>query len=313
MKRLLIIGIFLSLLFSCHRQEVTDNNKNFSSITKMEKVEKEYAILGADDCIYICNNLQLENLYTDKYYKKINSFENFFDKINHQEITPDFTTDMNFTYYNEKVPLNVQIKNIYLKYGKNGLLRKYFQGKESDEYVFNTTDQEIIFNVVFYLSKHGYKYCFDDLSGKHYLKKQLKGKDNSEPITLVGHSHGGNVSIEAINMMTEMDEFKERQINLLTINTPVREDYQLSKEAQQRVNHVNVYDPKDPVQIRGGNDFIVLPDHPSKTKFTGEYGKAGRTFKDAKNIEVDNPQGWIGDYHNSHNRIQDWITKTSEK
>lgn len=40
-----------------------------------------------------------------------------------------------------------------------------------------------------------------------------------------------------------------------------------------------------------------------------KYGKAGRTFKNAKNIKVDNPQGIFGDWHNSHNRAEDWIDK----
>ena len=47
--------------------------------------------------------------------------------------------------------------------------------------------------------------------------------DQSEPITLVGHSHGGNVCIEAINKMLNMKEFDNIKINLLTINTPVRQ------------------------------------------------------------------------------------------
>lgn len=50
---------------------------------------------------------------------------------------------------------------------------------------------------------------------------------DNEPITIFGHSHGGNVGIEAINQMVNMPEFEERDINLLTINTPVRDDYQL--------------------------------------------------------------------------------------
>ena len=37
-----------------------------------------------------------------------------------------------------------------------------------------------------------------------------------------------------------MHEFDDVQINLLTINTPVRNDYQLSKNALQRVTHINV-------------------------------------------------------------------------
>ncbi|MDR2122354.1 MAG: hypothetical protein LBP34_04430 [Flavobacteriaceae bacterium] len=139
-------------------------------------------------------------------------------------------------------------------------------------------------------------------------------------ITLVGHSHDGNVSIEALNMMAEMKEFDNVQLNLLTINTPVREDYQLSEKATRRVNHVNVHDSKDPVQSNGGNSFVVLPDLPrtpdfmdENTKGTGEYGSAGRTFKNANNIQVDNPQGIFGDFHNSHNRVNDWIKKTEEK
>ena len=156
------------------------------------------------------------------------------------------------------------------------------------------------------------------------VRGQLKKYGNSEPVTLVGHSHGGNVCIEAINMMMKMDEFKDVKFNLLTINTPVRNDYQLSAEALKRVSHVNVYDPKDPVQSNGGNSSIILPDNKSNTKFTGESGSAGRTFNNATNIEVDRPQGFIngwsidggidwGDYHNSHNRVDEWINKTTQK
>ncbi len=157
------------------------------------------------------------------------------------------------------------------------------------------------------------------------VRTQLAEKGKSEPVTLVGHSHGGNVSIEALNMMVKMDEFKDVKFNLLTINTPVRKDYQLSEEAQKRVNHVNVYDAKDPVQSNGGNSCVVLPDNQSATFGTGEFGSADRTFSSAKdNIPVDNPQGifdgWSiwggvkrGDIHNSHNRVDDWIEKTIKK
>ena len=160
-----------------------------------------------------------------------------------------------------------------------------------------------------------------------HVRSELNNFDSSEPITLVGHSHGGNVCIEAINTMIGMNDFKDRTFNLLTINTPVRDDYQLSQNAQKKVNHVNVYDEKDPVQANGGKTTVG--------RFSVEIGKAGRTFKNARNIKVDNPQGVInyrranntnqipgmtycnpieiesvGDYHNSHNRVQDWIKYT---
>ena len=162
-----------------------------------------------------------------------------------------------------------------------------------------------------------------------YLQKQMLFLElkPGEPITLIAHSHGGNVCIEAINEIVEKDLFPGIKINLLTINTPVRSDYQLSEKAQKRVNHVNVYNPKDPVQALGGFTRGV------------EVGLAGRTFKNAKNIEVDNPKGVFGfqwvqgydsnthsatsypiikingseDFHNSHNQVNTWINKTKKE
>jgi hypothetical protein len=66
------------------------------------------------------------------------------------------------------------------------------------------------------------------------------------------------------------------------------------------------------IQIRGGNSSRLVPDRPSAIKFTGEYGSSERIFKQATNISVDNPQGLLGDFHNSHNRIGDWINQLSE-
>ena len=151
------------------------------------------------------------------------------------------------------------------------------------------------------------------------IKNAIVSMDANESITLVGHSHGGNVSIEAINIMAGMKEFKGRNFNLLTINTPVRDDHQLSEDAAKRVTHINVYDPKDPVQERGGNSFRIFPDYKSKAEFTGEFGKAGRTYPSDKvkqNIEVSNPQGFSifsGEWHNSHNRVDDWFNKIKRR
>ena len=181
-------------------------------------------------------------------------------------------------------------------------------------------------------SKHDYDFSW---SGGNYAKDRTAAtlklishirkyrKDHSltssEPITLVGHSHGGNVAIETANLMVNMAEFDGIKINLLTINTPVRYDYQLNNTALKRVDHINVYDPKDPIQVNGGNASIKMRKFgPSLLDGIGEFGPAGRTFKNATNIEVNNPQGliqfnWfktkIGDFHNSHNRTQDWIYK----
>ena len=120
--------------------------------------------------------------------------------------------------------------------------------------------------------------------------------DASEPITVVGHSHGGNVAILAINQMIESGEFEGVQINLLTLNTPVRTDCQLSDKAKQSgVSHVNVYNDKDPVQYIG-----------SLSKGTGEKGKILRTFEGATNIQ-DTRTGGIFKRHQSNNNYENWV------
>lgn len=157
-----------------------------------------------------------------------------------------------------------------------------------------------------------------------HVRTQMKSKDFNGEITLVGHSHGGNVSIEAMNMMVGMKEFDDVKFNLLTINTPVRDDYQLSEKASERVSHVNVYDSMDPVQSNGGDSFwnklFGVYSKGTRTghrigqeKGSGELGEAGRTFDNAQNISVDKPQNSLGDFHNSHNRVDTWIDKTKTK
>lgn len=156
---------------------------------------------------------------------------------------------------------------------------------------------------------NGYNIANDrTLAAKKVVREILRtmSSDINEPITLVGHSHGGNVNIEAINMMVDMPEFKDRKINLLTINTPVRPDYQLSEKAQSRVNHINVYDLGDVVQTNGGNSMIIGD---GKIKPSGEFGPAGRTFKNATNVRTDGHNGLFEDMHNSHNRVYEWIYK----
>ena len=147
----------------------------------------------------------------------------------------------------------------------------------------------------------------------NHIKDQINSGEIApdEPITLIGHSHGGNVIIEASNMMMKMPEFEGRQINILTINTPVRSDYQLSEKAKNRVTHVNVYDSLDPIQENGGMEFTVdVPVIGISTHMPfGEYGHAERKFPNALNIAVDSPQFFGGDYHNSHNRVFSWLYK----
>ncbi|QFG53239.1 hypothetical protein [Chryseobacterium sp.] len=75
------------------------------------------------------------------------------------------------------------------------------------------------------------------------------------------------------------------------------------------VDHLNVFDPKDPVQTSGGNSIVIGTG--KQMPYTGEFGKAKRVYNtpNTTNIEVNNPQGMTGDFHNSHNRTNDWQKK----
>lgn len=127
-----------------------------------------------------------------------------------------------------------------------------------------------------------------------FIKANYKG---NEPVTIVSHSHGGNVGILAMNMLAEDPDFKDIELNLITMNTPARE-YQLTETASSRVNHFHIYNTKDLVQISGG-DKIKLGQGKNSG---GELFGAGRTFNGAINILyetapgnggiVGNHQGW---------------------
>ena len=90
----------------------------------------------------------------------------------------------------------------------------------------------------------------------------MKNRDPNQPLTLVGHSHGGNISIMAANIL------KKRGVqvnNLITINTLVRE-YQLDAGAADK--HVNIYQHYDPI---GMGNKINIPDKIITTSFWCSY------------------------------------------
>ena len=96
----------------------------------------------------------------------------------------------------------------------------------------------------------------------------------------MGHSHGGNVAVQAANLLVEhyqgaidAGEISEMpEISIVTLNTPVRKDYQLTENAQKNVTHYNIYNNTDVVQKAGGIDS------------DGSGSLAGRKFDNAINI-----------------------------
>lgn len=99
----------------------------------------------------------------------------------------------------------------------------------------------------------------------------IESNNGKEPITLVGHSHGGNVAIEAINILRNDHGF-EGEINLVTLNTPNRQEHQLGENAD--ANHFNIYAKGDLITRFGDLDSDMwIPESllgPNQ-KFDGAY------------------------------------------
>jgi hypothetical protein len=94
------------------------------------------------------------------------------------------------------------------------------------------------------------------------------------PITLSGHSHGGNIMIMVADKLISSG-FKVKQI--ITLNTPVRPEYKL----KNRIQHINLFSFLDWVQIAGGWDFDnCICDEDFR-------GPAKRMFNNAINICID--------------------------
>lgn len=97
-------------------------------------------------------------------------------------------------------------------------------------------------------------------------------------VQLVGHSHGGNVSIEAANILKE--EYGITVDRLVLLGTPNRSDYQLVEGAVTDV--VNVYSSQDEVQTHGG--------HISSLGMSSRFRKGARNIK-AGTVLVNNGDG----------------------
>jgi RHS repeat-associated protein len=161
---------------------------------------------------------------------------------------------------------------------------------------------------------------YRQIAGRQLAEHIAKNRDPGQALTLVGQSHGGNVTIIAANILK--NEYGIEVDNLITINTPVRE-YELNSKL--KTMHYQIFHNGDPVQANGGND-VVIPDKIKVTPIgsipiyaggqslgTGEIGKAGRTFENAINIEVEGFQNWNPtNFHDSHQRPEVFGPKLRE-
>ncbi len=82
----------------------------------------------------------------------------------------------------------------------------------------------------------------------------MENRKEGEPISLIGHSHGGNVAIEASNILVDEYGVSPEQINIVALNTPRSENSVLK---YKEVNLYNVNAIHDRVQSLGADTEIL--------------------------------------------------------
>jgi hypothetical protein len=129
----------------------------------------------------------------------------------------------------------------------------------------------------------------------------VHGPNPTIPIRFIAYSHGGNVAMEAIDIL-----YNEHGITvetLITIATPSRVGHRNSAPVGQ---HLNVYNTGDLTQIAGGFDNFFQ----SGSGFgLGRMWPAGRKQPNAENIEVTTGvEGWFNTYNHGimHKNWQVW-------
>ncbi len=92
-------------------------------------------------------------------------------------------------------------------------------------------------------------------AGQDLADHVLQTRTGNEPITLIGHSHGGNVAIQAANILIENHQIDPESIKIVLINTPAEMDITLQ---DMSVDMFSVNNKKDIVQL-GGSDYANHP------------------------------------------------------
>lgn len=121
----------------------------------------------------------------------------------------------------------------------------------------------------------------------------MKNRKEGEEITLIGHSHGGNVAIQAAKLLNEMTGEK---VNIITISTPAYNDENHPENPNNAAGNKAINDmislrsENDPVQggLAGEDTYNVNSDtrsqHIVPTKLTGTDAHSF-DMKDPKALE----------------------------
>jgi hypothetical protein len=95
-----------------------------------------------------------------------------------------------------------------------------------------------------------------EIAAGELAKYVLKNHNEGEDITLIGHSHGGNVAIQAIDMIRSgLGEGDNANINLITLATPA---YNGQSDPENPENtsvdaHLHFFSSNDDIQVKGSS------------------------------------------------------------
>ena len=129
-------------------------------------------------------------------------------------------------------------------------------------------------------------------------QEMIKNKEitENEPITLVGYSHGGNVSIQATKIIEKKTGVK---VNLVSVATPAYNDNS-SEDPQKNTSikrHIHIYSTADGVDgIAGGDEEYNSTTHTKNLSIPNSYIKDEGTIDTHSNMGDKNQNGGIGNY-----------------
>ena len=79
-------------------------------------------------------------------------------------------------------------------------------------------------------------------------------KNDDKPLMLMTHSHGRQLAILYLNKNIHMLKEMGKEVVLITMNAPVRKDYELSQEAKDHSFHVQIFTTRNMVVPKAGGD-----------------------------------------------------------
>jgi lipoprotein len=172
---LLLITVICLFSVGCKTDREKKNvtfEKDSSSIYELIMKGKDiYIQRGNDDHLYVFNEVQLHDLFKRKYKGVYYSYVNFKKLVFSGKIFPNFHETVEFEFYLKRIYVNRKIEMICEKGGYKKLLDDFCSfDKSSDTFIMNIKTEEEAYNIAYYLSRYGFTYYFDDMTGKHILR-----------------------------------------------------------------------------------------------------------------------------------------------